>query len=78
MAGSVGIAHPPDEPDQGNSQFYILLEDRPQLNGRFTVFGVVVEGMEAVQKISRAEAGENGHPSKRIEIKRAYVEERYV
>jgi cyclophilin family peptidyl-prolyl cis-trans isomerase len=78
LAGSVGLAHPPDEPDQGNSQFYILLQDRPQLNGRFTVFGVVVEGMEVVRNISRVDAGENGQPAKRVEITRAYVEDRYV
>ena len=78
MAGSVGLAHPPDEPNKGNSQFYILLQDRPQLNGRFTVFGVVVEGMDVVRKISRVETDENGQPRKRVEIKRAYIEERYV
>jgi cyclophilin family peptidyl-prolyl cis-trans isomerase len=78
LAGSVGLAHPPDEPDKGNSQFYILLQDRPQLNGRFTVFGVVVEGMDVVREISRVEADENGMPRKKVKINRAYTEDRYV
>ena len=46
-------------PDQGNphrmssgSQFYITLEATPQLDGAYTVFGYVTEGMEVVQKIA--------------------------
>ncbi len=78
LMGSVGLAHPPGEPDKANSQFYILLEDRPQLNGRFTVFGVVVEGMDVIRKISRIPTDDSGQPSERIEIKHVYVDERYV
>ncbi|MBW7997103.1 MAG: peptidylprolyl isomerase [Candidatus Glassbacteria bacterium] len=78
MTGNVGLAHPPGEPDKGNSQFYILLEDRPQLNGRFTVFGVVVEGFDVIRDISRSRTDENGQPVERVEIRRVYVDERYV
>ncbi len=45
-------------PDQGNprrmssgSQFYITLDSTPQLDGEYTVFGEVVEGMDVVQTI---------------------------
>ncbi len=78
MTSSVGLAHPPGEPDKANSQFFILLEDRPQLNGRFTVFGVVVEGMDVVRKISRVSTDDTGYPAKRVEIERVYIDERYV
>lgn len=78
LMGSVGLAHPPGEPDKANSQFYILLEDRPALNGRFTVFGVIVEGIDVVRKISRVPTDDTGQPSKRIEIKHVYIDERYV
>ena len=78
MMGSVGLAHPPGEPDKANSQFFILLEDRPQLNGRFTVFGVIVEGIEVARKISRVPTNDSGQPAERIEIKHVYVDERYV
>jgi peptidylprolyl isomerase/peptidyl-prolyl cis-trans isomerase B (cyclophilin B) len=45
-------------PDQGNprrmssgSQFYITLDSTPQLDGEYTVFGQVIEGMDVVQSI---------------------------
>jgi len=78
LRGGVGIAHPPDEPQEGNSQFYILLQDAPNLNGRYTIFGSVVEGLDVVQKISEAEADQNGHPRRRIEMKKVYVERRFL
>jgi peptidylprolyl isomerase len=45
LRGSVGMARDED-PDSGDSQFYICLADRPHLNGKYTVFGQVVSGME--------------------------------
>ena len=67
--GSVGLAHPPGEPELGNSQFYICLQPMPELDGRYTVFGQVVQGMDVVQEISRVPTDENGHPLKRVEMK---------
>jgi peptidyl-prolyl cis-trans isomerase B (cyclophilin B) len=34
-----------------NSQFFIMMEYHPNLNGRYTVFGVVTQGMEYIKKI---------------------------
>ena len=47
--GTVGIAT--SGKDTGGSQFFITLSPQPHLNGRYTVFGQVVEGMEAVDQI---------------------------
>lgn len=41
--GAVGIAHQ-GNPAAGDSQIYITLDDRPDLDGRYVVFGQVVEG----------------------------------
>jgi len=49
--GAVAIAHAGD-PRQGDSQMYITLAPRPELDGRFTVFGQVVSGMDVVQKLA--------------------------
>lgn len=45
----VGIAH--SGKDTGGSQFFVTLSEQPHLNGRYTVFGEVVEGMDVVDRI---------------------------
>jgi peptidylprolyl isomerase len=57
-AGIVGMARGPDI-DSANSQFFIMFDDVPQLDGQYTVVGQVIEGMEVVEAIKRG-AGRNG------------------
>jgi len=47
LRGAVGMARD-ENPDSADSQFYICLADRPHLDGKYTVFGQVVSGMELV------------------------------
>jgi peptidylprolyl isomerase len=42
-------------PDSADSQFFICFEDAPFLNGQYTVWGQVTDGMENVDKIKRGE-----------------------
>ncbi len=42
-------------PNSGDSQFFICFEPAPFLNGQYTVWGKVTEGMENVDKIKRGE-----------------------
>lgn len=49
--GFVGLATPKDKKNEGDSQFYILLDDNRFLDGSYTVFGQVVGGMDAVGKV---------------------------
>jgi peptidylprolyl isomerase len=46
-------------PDSANSQFFIMFEPGPFLDGDYTVVGQVVEGMEVVDAIKRGR-GRNG------------------
>ena len=46
-------------PDSADSQFFIVFQDAPHLNGQYTVWGQVVEGMEHVDNIKRGR-GPNG------------------
>ncbi|MER3558955.1 MAG: hypothetical protein C4336_05535 [Armatimonadota bacterium] len=48
------MARTPD-PDSAGSQFYICLEDLPQLDGNYVVFGRVVEGMDVVDRIVKGD-----------------------
>ena len=56
-------------PDSGDSQFFICFDDAPFLNGQYTVWGHVTEGMENVDKIKRGEPVQN--PDKIISARMA-------
>jgi peptidylprolyl isomerase len=51
LRGAVGMARDED-PDSGDSQFYICLADRPHLDGHYTVFGQVVSGMDVLDALT--------------------------
>ncbi|HJZ20048.1 MAG TPA: peptidylprolyl isomerase [Bradyrhizobium sp.] len=52
--GIVGMARTSD-PNSANSQFFIMFNDGPSLNGKYTVVGEVVSGMDVVDKLKRGE-----------------------
>lgn len=68
-AGAVAAALVPGRPDSGGAQFFVCVTDQPTLQGQFTIFGRVVEGIELVQKISAVNADAQGRPAERIVIK---------
>jgi cyclophilin family peptidyl-prolyl cis-trans isomerase len=74
--GSVAAVLVPGRPDSAGSQFFIVLADQPALDGQYTVFGQVADGMEVLQKISAAPADAGGLAAERIEIRRATIRER--
>ncbi|GAB4576975.1 MAG: peptidylprolyl isomerase [Roseibium sp.] len=56
--GTLGMARAAN-PHSANSQFFIMFKDGDFLNGQYTVFGEVVEGMEFVDNITRGEPPAN-------------------
>ena len=54
VAGAVGMAHAGD-PKAADTQFYILLRPSPSLDGKYTVFGRVISGLDVAQKIRRTD-----------------------
>lgn len=52
--GTVGMART-NNPNSANSQFFICFSDCSFLNGQYTVWGQVVEGMDVVDKIAKGE-----------------------
>jgi cyclophilin family peptidyl-prolyl cis-trans isomerase len=54
-------------PDSANSQFFIVFDDATFLDKKYTVWGVVTEGMENVDKIKRGEPVQN--PDKMVSVK---------
>lgn len=51
VAGSLGIARKADPRVNNDSQFFITKTDSPSLNGQYTNFGTVVQGMDVVNKV---------------------------
>ena len=71
--GVVGMARAGD-PDSANSQFFIVTKDSDFLDGKYTAFGEVVSGMDAVDKIKAGTEANNGmvtNPDKIVSLKMA-------
>jgi peptidylprolyl isomerase len=70
VRGTVSMARA-QSPDSGDSQFFICFADSPWLNGQYTVWGKVIEGMENVDKIKRGEPVINPDRIVRAELRAA-------
>src|SRR3989441_6116946 len=59
VRGTVSMARASD-PDSAHSQFFICFAPTPQLDGPYTIWGQVVQGMEFVDKIKTGDSDSNG------------------
>jgi peptidylprolyl isomerase len=69
--GTLGMARS-SNPNSANSQFFICFADASFLNGQYTVFGRVVQGMEFVDRIKRGDRNNNGavtNPDKMVRVR---------
>ena len=73
--GAVSAVLVPNNRDSGGNQFFISVTDQPALDGQYTVFARVVDGINVAQKISTA-AATNLVPNARIEIKTVTIREK--
>ena len=73
--GAVAMARLPDALNparrSGGSQFYICLKPMPELDGQYTVFGHVTQGMDTLETISGQEADSNNNPETPVVIESA-------
>jgi peptidylprolyl isomerase len=65
--GIVGMARS-SEPNSANSQFFIMYGDGAFLNGKYTVVGEVVSGMEVVDKIKKGEPVPDPDKMTRVQV----------
>jgi peptidyl-prolyl cis-trans isomerase B (cyclophilin B) len=69
VRGAVSAVLRPGEPDSAGAQFFVCISDQPTLDGQFTIFGRVADGIEVPQKISELATDANGLLVDRVVIK---------
>lgn len=74
VEGTVAMARSND-PNSAGSQFYICLDRVPHLDGKYTVFGQVVEGIDVVKKIGGVQTDANNRPLENILLRGVTVED---
>ena len=61
-------------PDSAGSQFFIMHQDSPHLDGQYAAFGKVIEGIEEVDKIAEIKTDSSDRPYEDQKIKTMSVE----
>jgi peptidyl-prolyl cis-trans isomerase B (cyclophilin B) len=73
--GAVSAVLVPGNKDSAGNQFFIVVTDQPTLDGQYTVFARVADGINVAQKISTTPAT-NAVPSARIEIRKVTIRDK--
>ena len=61
------------DPNSASSQFFIMHEDAPHLDGQYAAFGKVVSGMDTVDEIASIPTDYSDRPKIAVRIKKAYI-----
>ena len=67
--GAVAGSVVPGRPDSGGSQFFISVVDQPALDGQYTIWGRVAEGMDVVTAISETPVDPDGRATERVTLR---------
>lgn len=70
--GVISMARTMD-PDSATSQFFIMHEDAPHLDGQYAAFGKVVEGMDVVDQIAHEPTNLRDAPLHPVVMKKVYI-----
>ena len=70
---SVAAVTVPGKVDSAGQQFFVSVVDQPGLDGKYTVFGHVADGIEVIQKISETPVDDKGLATERVEIKNVTI-----
>jgi cyclophilin family peptidyl-prolyl cis-trans isomerase len=76
--GVVSTVSIPDKPNSDGAQFFVCVVPQPVLDGKFSAFGRVTEGMEVVEKISQAANAADGLVEKPVRILKVTIEKKKV
>ena len=76
--GVVSTVRIPNKPDSDGAQFFVCVSPQPSLDGQFSAFGRVTEGMDVVEKISQVPADADGIAEKPVRILKVTIEKKKV
>jgi peptidyl-prolyl cis-trans isomerase B (cyclophilin B) len=74
--GAVAAVLIPNRPDSAGTQFFVCIIDQPTLDGQYTVFARVTEGILVAQRISELQTDDKGAPVDRVEMKKVSIREK--
>lgn len=72
--GVVSTVRIPTKPNSDGAQFFVCVSAQPPLDGQFSAFGMVNEGLDVIDRISQAPAGENGFTNTPVRILKVTIE----
>ena len=76
--GVVSTVHIPDKPASDGAQFFVCLFPQPALDGQYSAFGRVTEGIDVVERISRVPLGADGATETPVRILKVTIEKKKV
>ena len=74
--GAVAATLIPGKPDSAGTQFFICVTDQPGIEGKYTIFARVVEGILVAQKISEAPVDDGGLAVDRIVVNKVTIRDK--
>lgn len=78
--GTVAMARQESDTNSASCQFFVSLQRNPQWDGKYTVFGKVIDGIDLVDELSRSPLSKDkalrNYPAGKIQIKRVRIEYR--
>ena len=74
--GVVSTVSIPGQANSEGAQFFVCVSPQPALDGKFSTFGRVTEGIDVVEKISQVPADANGIPEKPVRILKVSIEKK--
>lgn len=74
LKGTVALAKAAD--DRNGSQFYICLDRLKPLDGKYTIVGQVIKGMEVVKEIAKVKTDKNDRPIANVTMKKVHMKEK--
>ena len=63
------------DPNSAGSQFFIMHEDAPHVDGEYAAFGKVIEGLDTVDEIASVETGFQDAPVNKVIMEKVEIEE---
>lgn len=73
-SGVVSTVRVPNDPDSDGAQFFVCVSAQPSLDGQYSIFGRITEGLDVVARISQVPVGEDGFTVEPVRIESLTIE----